>query len=129
MAKNIDDKLVLAISSRALFDLSESHKVYLSSGVEAYRQYQIDHEDEILEPGDAFLGATQGDEGDARIVQRGRVLLLEGERVVEVAQRLLEAAAVQQPSAGQGVGKGRKGIGLTRTLEEGQRLVEPLPRA
>ena len=35
MAKTIDDKLVLAISSRALFDLSESHKVYLSSGVEA----------------------------------------------------------------------------------------------
>lgn len=54
MAKNIDDKLVLAISSRALFDLSESHKVYLSSGVEAYRQYQIEHEDEILAPGDAF---------------------------------------------------------------------------
>lgn len=55
MANNIDDKLVLAISSRALFDLSESHKVYLSSGVEAYRQYQIEHEDEILAPGDAFL--------------------------------------------------------------------------
>ena len=54
MANNIDDKLVLAISSRALFDLSESHKVYLSSGVEAYRQYQIEHEDEILAPGDAF---------------------------------------------------------------------------
>lgn len=54
MANGIDDKLVLAISSRALFDLSESHKVYLSSGVEAYRQYQIEHEDEILEPGDAF---------------------------------------------------------------------------
>src|SRR5471032_2916545 len=54
MAKNIDDKLVLAISSRALFDLSESHKVYLASGVEAYRQYQIEHEDEILAPGDAF---------------------------------------------------------------------------
>lgn len=54
MAKGIGDKLVLAISSRALFDLSESHKLYLASGVEAYRQYQIEHEDEILEPGDAF---------------------------------------------------------------------------
>lgn len=54
MANNIDDKLVLAISSRALFDLRESHKVYLSSGVEAYRQYQIEHEDEVLAPGDAF---------------------------------------------------------------------------
>ena len=28
MAKGLGDKLVLAISSRALFDLSESHKVY-----------------------------------------------------------------------------------------------------
>jgi hypothetical protein len=43
---------VLAIS-RALFDLSESRKVYLSSGVEVFR-YQIEHEDEILQPGDAF---------------------------------------------------------------------------
>lgn len=28
--------------------------MYLASGVEAYRQYQIEHEDETLEPGDAF---------------------------------------------------------------------------
>ncbi|MGK9617103.1 5'-nucleotidase, partial [Salmonella enterica subsp. enterica] len=54
MAKGMSDKLVLAISSRALFDLGESHKVYLAQGVEAYRKYQIDHEEEILEPGDAF---------------------------------------------------------------------------
>jgi 5'-nucleotidase len=54
MAKNIDDKLVLAISSRALFDLSESHKVYLSSGVEAYRQYQDRTRRRNPRPGDAF---------------------------------------------------------------------------
>lgn len=47
-------KLVLAISSRALFDLRESHGIYMADGVAAYRQYQIDHEDEVLEPGDAF---------------------------------------------------------------------------
>ncbi|MCY1419011.1 5'-nucleotidase [compost metagenome] len=55
MGKGLADKLVVAISSRALFDLSESHRVYLNEGVETYRQYQIDHEDEILLPGDAFL--------------------------------------------------------------------------
>jgi len=55
MAKGLNDKLVIAISSRALFDLGESHRVYLSQGVEAYRQYQIEHEEERLEPGDAFL--------------------------------------------------------------------------
>lgn len=55
MAKGLTDKLVIAISSRALFDLGESHRIYLAEGVEAYRQYQIEHEEEILEPGDAFL--------------------------------------------------------------------------
>lgn len=55
MAKGLGDKLVIAISSRALFDLRESHQVYLKDGVEAYRQYQIDHEEEILAPGDAYL--------------------------------------------------------------------------
>ncbi|WAJ35683.1 5'-nucleotidase [Pseudomonas sp. GOM7] len=54
MGKGLGDKLVLAISSRALFDLSESHQVYESEGVEAYRRYQIEHEDEVLMPGDAF---------------------------------------------------------------------------
>lgn len=55
MGKGLGGKLVVAISSRALFDLSESHRVYLDRGVEAYRQYQIEHEEEILAPGDAFL--------------------------------------------------------------------------
>src|SRR3989344_1812120 len=54
MANGLGDKLVLAISSRALFDLSDSHKVYLAQGVEAYRKYQIEHEEETLAPGDAF---------------------------------------------------------------------------
>ncbi|WP_017938325.1 5'-nucleotidase [Zestomonas thermotolerans] len=54
MGKGLGDKLVLAISSRALFDLTESHRVYETEGVEAYRQYQIEHEEEILAPGDAF---------------------------------------------------------------------------
>lgn len=47
-------KLVVAISSRALFDLSESHAVYQEHGIEAYCKYQIDHEEDLLEPGEAF---------------------------------------------------------------------------
>jgi 5'-nucleotidase len=54
MGNNLGNKLVLAISSRALLDLSESHRVYESEGVEAYRQYQIEHEEEILAQGDAY---------------------------------------------------------------------------
>jgi 5'-nucleotidase len=49
-----DKKLVVAISSRALFDLQDSHRVFEEQGVEAYCQYQIDHENEVLEPGAAF---------------------------------------------------------------------------
>ena len=47
-------KLVIAISSRALFNLDDSHKIYMSDGLDAYARYQIEHEDEILQPGDAF---------------------------------------------------------------------------
>ncbi len=46
--------LTVAISSRALFDLEDSNRVWLQEGLEAYRQYQIAHEDEPLEPGEAY---------------------------------------------------------------------------
>lgn len=46
--------LIVAISSRALFDLDESHKVFESQGLEAYAEYQISRENEILQPGEAF---------------------------------------------------------------------------
>lgn len=48
------DQLVIAISSRALFDLAESHRVYEEEGLEAYQNYQITREEEPLQPGDAF---------------------------------------------------------------------------
>jgi len=47
-------KLIIAISSRALFDMEESHNIYINQGVEAYCKYQIEHEDDLLEPGVAF---------------------------------------------------------------------------
>ncbi|MDN5865559.1 MAG: 5'-nucleotidase [Gammaproteobacteria bacterium] len=46
--------LTVAISSRALFDLEASHRVFVDQGLEAYADYQVAHEDEILEPGVAF---------------------------------------------------------------------------
>jgi 5'-nucleotidase len=54
MAASFDGKLVVAISSRALFDLEESNRIFEEQGVIAYRQYQLEHEDEILAPGIAF---------------------------------------------------------------------------
>lgn len=47
-------KLVVAISSRALFNLDESHNVFETQGKDAFCRYQIEHEDEILAIGDAF---------------------------------------------------------------------------
>ncbi len=40
--------LVIAISSRALFNLDESHRVYQEQGLEAYSSYQVEREDEPL---------------------------------------------------------------------------------
>ena len=54
MPVTFDGKLVIAISSRALFNLSDSHRVYLEEGLEAFQDYQVQHEDDLLEPGDAF---------------------------------------------------------------------------
>ena len=52
-------KLVIAISSTALFDMRESHEIYETQGVAAYSMYQREHEDDILEPGEAFPLVTK----------------------------------------------------------------------
>lgn len=55
VAKSMEtNPLVVAISSRALFDLDESHRIYEEQGTEAYCKYQIENEDVPLEPGGAF---------------------------------------------------------------------------
>lgn len=54
MAYPIEHKLVIGVASSALFDLSESHQVYLDSGAEAYRKYQETHSDSVLARGVAF---------------------------------------------------------------------------
>jgi 5'-nucleotidase len=54
MAYSLSDKLVIGISSRALFDLEHENKIYASEGTEAYATYQRANEDEPLKPGTAF---------------------------------------------------------------------------
>lgn len=48
-------KLIIAISSRALFDLDASHHIFETEGKDAFCRYQIEHEDEILNPGLGFM--------------------------------------------------------------------------
>ncbi|MFK7975844.1 MAG: 5'-nucleotidase, partial [Halioglobus sp.] len=54
-----DDKLVIAISSRALFNLDESHEIYETQGLAAYSAYQVAREDEPLAQGEAFPLVTK----------------------------------------------------------------------
>jgi len=54
MTNDISNKLIVAISSRVLFDLNESHSVFEEKGTEAYKQYQIKNEDQVLEAGVAY---------------------------------------------------------------------------
>ncbi|MDF3838854.1 5'-nucleotidase [Cupriavidus basilensis] len=54
MAYDLTDKLVIGISSRALFDLERENGIYQSEGVAAYCAFQRQHEDEPLQPGTAF---------------------------------------------------------------------------
>ena len=54
MAMSLDNKLVVGISTRALFDLEEENRIYEEQGLQAYLAYQIEHEKDILKPGTAF---------------------------------------------------------------------------
>ncbi len=54
MAMKLDGKLVVGISSRALFDLEEENKIFEEQGLDAYSKYQLEHENDILKPGTAF---------------------------------------------------------------------------
>ena len=50
----IEEKLVVGISSTALFNFEKEHTIYLNEGVEAFRLYQKEHRSEIPERGAAF---------------------------------------------------------------------------
>ena len=54
MAVTLDNKLVVGISSRALFDLEEENRIFETEGLDAYAAYQRAHENDILKPGTAF---------------------------------------------------------------------------
>ncbi len=54
MAYDLKNKLVIAISSRALFDLEEENRLFEKNGLEKYYRYQIKSENKILKRGAAF---------------------------------------------------------------------------
>ncbi|MBC3830892.1 5'-nucleotidase [Undibacterium amnicola] len=55
MPYSLDKLLVIGISSRALFNLEAEEAIFQQQGLDAYRQHQLAHENEILKPGAGFV--------------------------------------------------------------------------
>ena len=54
MADKLNDKLGIAISSRALFDLEEENQIFEKDGLDAYYKYQLENEDKSLKKGTGY---------------------------------------------------------------------------
>ena len=54
MNENLARALTIGVASSALFDLTESDKIFREQGQEAYEAYQADHLHDQLKPGIAF---------------------------------------------------------------------------
>jgi 5'-nucleotidase len=54
MAFDLKNKLVVAVSSRALFDLETENKVFEDKGLDEYYKYQLENENKELDKGTGF---------------------------------------------------------------------------
>lgn len=76
MAYDLEHRLVIGVSSRALFDLSVENELFETQGVEAYCQYQVEHERDFLAPGNGFrlieallnINKIPGHEGSVEVI-------------------------------------------------------------
>ena len=54
MPYDLTNPLVIGISSRALFNLEQENTIFEEQGLDAYEEYQVKHENDILQKGSAF---------------------------------------------------------------------------
>ncbi len=54
MSYRLDKKMVIGVSSRALFDLTVENEIFEKQGLDAYCKYQMEHEQDVLRPGPGF---------------------------------------------------------------------------
>ncbi len=54
MSLDLSKTLVIGISSRALFNLEKENEIFETQNLQAYADYQIAHEEDVLKPGAAF---------------------------------------------------------------------------
>ena len=87
MSYSLDDKLVVGISSRALFDLEAEDAIYRSDGLSAYRAVQSERENKPLDPGTGF-----------RLV-RGLLAI----NVLKTSQRLVEVIILSKNDGDSGL--------------------------
>lgn len=89
MAFPIERKLVVAVSSSALFDLTESDRVWTNDGPRAYERHQREHLDDVLGKGVGFpfirrflsINARFSDEQPVEVVLLSRNSATTGKRV------------------------------------------------
>lgn len=80
MSYDLEKRLVIGVSSRALFDLTKENALFEEKGVDAYCKYQIEHEDEILKPGPGFklikallnINELKGQQGRVEVIIMSR---------------------------------------------------------
>ncbi len=80
MSCHLEEKIVIGVSSRALFDLTRENEIFESRGVEAYCRYQVQHEQDILKPGPGFglvkallsLNEVQGEKERVEVIVMSR---------------------------------------------------------
>ena len=80
MAYELDKRLVIGVSSRALFDMSMENDIFERQGVEAFCHYQVEHENEVLKPGPGFqlirslldINSLPGQEGRVEVIIMSR---------------------------------------------------------
>lgn len=76
MAFDLESRLVIGVSSRALFDLTVENEIFQTQGIEAYCKYQVEHEKELLKPGNGFrlieallnINKIPGQEGRVEVI-------------------------------------------------------------
>ena len=92
MAASLQGKLVVAISSRALFDLEEENQVFEQANDKAYMAMQMDRVDQPAKPGVAFslvkklLAFNEGGEQRVEVVILSRNDPVSGLRVMKSAE-------------------------------------------
>lgn len=59
MSYPIEKKLVVGLSTNALFDLREEDRIFREEGVEAYKKFQVENRDKVVEKGLAFSFARR----------------------------------------------------------------------